>query len=146
MTAWAPVALLVLAAVQLAINLYFVGLLYPLPAPLTRLLARAAAVCGVDGGSCRRVFGTKYARIVGGVPTVLLGVPWSVALLVLGAATLATGACPLWLPAFVVSCATVPLGAYLTWVLYRVLRESCPLCLTGHAINAAVTGLLWSLR
>ena len=127
MVTGASVALLVLGALQLAINLYFVGLLYPLPAGLGHLLGRGAAACGIDGGSCKRVFATKYARLFGGIPTVLIGVPWSVAIVVLAAVALATGVFPLWWPAFLVGCATVPVGAYLTWVLFRVLREPCPL-------------------
>ncbi len=52
---WAAVALIVLGLVGLAISLYFMTLLYPMPAWLTRMLSRAATACGIDGGSCKRV-------------------------------------------------------------------------------------------
>ena len=120
---WVAVALIALGLVGLAINLYFLSLLVPLPGWLTRALARTAVACSIDGGSCKRVVQTPHARLFGGMPNAAVGVAWSVALLVLTGMFVATGTFPLWLPAFCVALASVLLGVYLTVVLCFVLKD-----------------------
>jgi len=123
MAAWPFWTILGLGVVGLAIDLYFTAMLYPLPAFLTRFLSGMAGACGVDGGICKRVFGTKYARVLGGIPTVLFGLAWHGGLVVLAAIALFRGAIPFRLPVLVIAWVNVGLGIYLTWVLTRVLRE-----------------------
>jgi len=120
---WVAVALIVLGLVGLAISLYFMTLLYRMPAWLTRMLSRTAAACGIDGGSCKRVVQTPYARIFGGAPNMIVGVAWSVGVIVSSAMFLATGTFPLWRCAVVVSLASVAVGVYLTIVLFAVLKD-----------------------
>ena len=123
MPLWASTGLLVLALAGLAIDLYFTALMYPLPAWLVGLLKGGAGACGVDGGICKRVFGTKYARVLGGIPTVLFGLAWHGGLLVLTVVAMVRGVYPLYVPVLVIAWLNVALGIYLTYVLTRVLRE-----------------------
>ncbi len=120
---WVAVALIVLGLVGLAISLYFTTLLYRMPAWLTRVMSRTAAACGIDGGSCKRVVQTPYARMFRGAPNVIVGVAWSVVVIVSSATFLATGTFPLWSCAVVVSLASVAVGVYLTFVLFVVLKD-----------------------
>ena len=120
---WVAAALIAISLLGLAISLYFMSLLYPLPAWLTRALARAAKACGIDGGSCKRVVQTPYARMFGGAPNMIIGVAWSVGVIVLSAMYLLTGTFPLWSFAVFVSLASVAVGVYLTIVLFFVLKD-----------------------
>jgi uncharacterized membrane protein len=122
--AWAMIALSILG---LAINLYFVSLFYSVPPWLAGALGGAARACGIDGGACKRVVLTPYARLFGGRPNVVLGLPWSLLTLACAAVFLATGAFPLWWPCVLVAFASVVVGVYLTYVLFFVLKEPCPL-------------------
>ena len=124
---WVAVALIAISLLGLAISLYFMSLLYPLPAWLTRALARAAKACSIDGGSCKRVVQTPYARIFGGAPNMIIGTLWSVAVIAQSAVFLATGTFPLWSFSVFVSLASVAVGFYLTIVLFFVLKDPCPL-------------------
>jgi len=117
------VALIAVSLLNLAICAYFMSLLYPLPAWLTRLLSRTASSCGIDGGSCRRVVQTPYASIAGGVPNAVAGALWSVAVIVLSGIYLATGTFSLWPYAVAVSWGSVGAGVYLTIVLFFVLKD-----------------------
>lgn len=124
---WIGVALIAISLLGLAINLYFAALIYPLPGWVGRGLGGAAAACGVDGGSCKRVVTTPYARIFGGVPNVAVGIPWCLLVIVLSAVYLATGTFHVRLPCLAIAGASVSIGIYLTWVLIARLREPCPL-------------------
>lgn len=123
MIAWLAVVLIVLGVANLAINLYFVTLFWPVPGWLTRSMGRAMRACGVDGGSCARVVKTPYARLLAGRPNVVAGLPWSALCIVLGGACLATGTLYLWELAFCVALASVAMGAYLTWALLVALND-----------------------
>jgi len=127
MHAWAAWALIGLSLLGLAINLYFWSLFYGLPAWLAGLLGRAAAACGVDGASCKRVVQTPYARLFGGRPNILMGLPWSLLTLVLASVALATGTFYLWWPCAVIAGASVVVAGYLVFVLLFVLHDPCPL-------------------
>jgi uncharacterized membrane protein len=122
--AWVLIAL---SLVGLAINLYFVSLLYPVPAWFSRALGGAARACGIDGGACKRVVQTPYARLFAGRPNIVAGLPWSLLTLACATVFLATGAFPLWWPCVFIAFASVVVGVYLTWVLFVVLKEPCPL-------------------
>ena len=123
MPLWAAAALTALALAGLAIDLYFTTFLHALPGWLVRLLKGGAGACGIDGGICRRVFGTQYARIFFGIPTVYIGLAWHGALLALSVVALATGVFHLLVPMLAVAVASVLTGIYLTWVLLRVLHD-----------------------
>jgi len=116
MAAWGLIAA---SLVGLVINLYFVALLYPVPGWVTR----AALACGIDGGSCRRVVETPYARLFWGQPNVIVGLPWCVAVIVLAAICLATGTFYLWWPCMVVATGSVLVALYLVYVLLFRLRD-----------------------
>jgi uncharacterized membrane protein len=120
-------ALIALSLLGLAINLYFVSLFYPVPLWLSRLLGSAARACGIDGGGCKRVILTPYARLFMGRPNVVAGLPWCLLTLVCASVFLFTGAFPLWWPCVFVAFASVVVGVYLTYVLFFVLKEPCPL-------------------
>jgi len=124
---WAAWAVIAVSLVGLAINLYFVSLFYAVPAWFSGALGGAARACGIDGGACKRVVSTPYARLFGGKPNVAAGLPWSVLAIVCAAIYLATGVFPLWWLCLVIALASVVVGVYLTYVLFFVLREPCPL-------------------
>lgn len=46
---------------------------------------------------------------------------------------------------FLGSCASLATSAYLLWALFARLRVWCPICMRGHAINAAAFVLLLGL-
>lgn len=121
------IALIAVSVLQGAISLYFTTLLYPLPAWLGRSLEQAAGACGIDGGACKRVVETPYARLFGGQPNVLMGLVWAVWVVVAASIHLATGGFPLWWTSVLVSWASLLVGVYLTWALFYRLREPCPL-------------------
>jgi len=124
---WAAWAVIAVSLVGLAINLYFVSLFYPVPAWFSGMLGGAARACGIDGGACKRVVHTPYARLFGGKPNVVAGLPWSVLAIACAAVYLATGTFPLWWPCLLIAVASVATGVYLTFVLLFVLKEPCPL-------------------
>lgn len=143
---WAAWALIALSLLGLAINLYFVSLFYAVPLWFARAVGGGAGACGVDGGICKRVVATKYGRLFLGQPNVVAGLPWCVLTIACAAVFLATGTFPLWGPCIAIAAASVAVGVYLTYVLLFVLKEPCPLCITGHIVNAAVFALLFFLR
>ncbi len=59
----------------------------------------------------------------GGAPNMIVGVAWSVGVIVASAMFLATGTFPLKSFAVVVSLASVAVGFYLTFVLFVVLKD-----------------------
>jgi uncharacterized membrane protein len=124
---WAAWAVIALSVVGLAINLYFVTLFYRVPAWFGRALGGAARACGIDGGSCKRVVATPYARLFADRPNVVIGIPWSLLVIVSGVLCLVTGTFPLWLPCLLIGLASIVVGAYLTYALFFVLKEPCPL-------------------
>jgi len=123
----AAIGLIALSAFQGAISLYFATLLYRLPTWLGRALGGAAGACGIDGGSCKRVVRTPYARLLGGQPNVLAGLAWAALVIVCAAIYLSTGRFPLWRTCVAISWASIAVAVYLTWVLLRKLHDPCPL-------------------
>jgi uncharacterized membrane protein len=122
--AWAIIAL---SLVGLAINLYFVSLFYSVPSWLSRALGGAARACGIDGGACKRVVLTPYARLFAKQPNIVMGLPWSLLTLACASVFLASGTFPLWWLCVFIAFASVVVGVYLTYVLFVVLKEPCPL-------------------
>lgn len=122
--AWALIAVSLLG---LAINLYFVSLFYAVPAWFSRVVGGAARACGIDGQACKRVVLTPYARLFAGRPNIVLGLPWCVLVIACAAVFLATGTFPLWWPCVLIAFASVVVGIYLTYALFFVLKEPCPL-------------------
>lgn len=124
---WAAWAIIAVSLVGLAINLYFAALFWPLPAWVSRVLGGAVRACGIDGGACRRVVATPYARLFGGRPNVVAGLPWSVLAIACASVFLATGTFPLWWVCMAIAVASVAVGVYLTYALLVILKEPCPL-------------------
>ena len=122
--AWALIAVSLLG---LAINLYFVSLFYAMPGWFSRAVGGAARACGIDGGACKRVVLTPYARLFAGRPNIVAGLPWCVLVIVCAAVFLATGTFPLWWLCVGIALASVVVGIYLTYALFFVLKEPCPL-------------------
>jgi uncharacterized membrane protein len=116
-----------LGLLGLAISLYFVSLFYRVPPWFAGALGGAARACGIDGGACKRVVGAPQARLFGGKPNVVAGLPWSVLTIACAAVFLATGTFPLWWPCVAIALASVVVGVYLTYALLFILREPCPL-------------------
>ncbi len=107
-------------------------------------------LCAREGSNCVTVVQTPYARVFG-VPNSLLGVfyyliliGWALAPPYL-AVRWGAGTIPVLFLSWAliaVSAGTVLLGFYLIYALRRKLHTHCPLCYTGHAINAALLVLL----
>lgn len=104
-------------------------------------------LCAREGSSCVTVVQTPYARVFG-VPNSLLGIFYY--LVLIGWVSIGHNAqvrigterhsfIGLLITASVV---TVLLGFYLIYALRAKLHTHCPLCYTGHAINAALLVLL----
>jgi len=123
----AAIGMILASLLQGAISLYFATLLYRLPARLARALGAAVGACGIDGGACRRVLQTPYARIFLGQPNVLVGLAWAALVITCSGAYLATGSFPLWWACVAISWASIVVAVYLTWALYVKLRDPCPL-------------------
>lgn len=117
-----------------------------------------AILCAREGSNCVTVVQTPYARVFG-VPNSLLGIFFYFAVIawVVFAAWMETEANPAGLHLVVLfgelliaaAALAVLLGVYLIYSLIAKLRTHCPLCYTGHAINAAllvlISILVWQL-
>jgi len=127
MAAAAGVLLALLAAAALLINLYFASLATGRWPALRRALGRLFTACGADTSSCAVVVATPYARLFGGAPNVLAGIPWCLALLGLAAYWMASGRLVVPWPYLAVAAASLAVGAYLIYALVVVLKQPCPL-------------------
>jgi uncharacterized membrane protein len=149
MAAAAGALLALLAAGALLVNLYFASIALGWPR-LRAALGGFFNACGAETSSCVIVFATPYARLFGGAPNVAAGIPWCLALLGLAGTWVATGRLVVPWPFLAVAAATLAVGAYLIYALVVVLKQPCPLCMTGHALHAAIAALLaaawWSSR
>jgi len=123
MRAWAGWTLIGASLLGLAINLYFISIMYPVPRWFARALGGAARACGVRGGACERAAATPYARLFGGHPNVVVGTPWCLLTIVLGVVWALTGTFHLWWACAVIAAGSVAVGAYLTYVLLFVLKD-----------------------
>ena len=119
--------LALLAAAALLINLYFASLALGRWPALRRALGRLFTACGADTSSCAVVVATPYARLFGGAPNVLVGIPWCLALLGLAAYWMASGRLVVPWPYLAVAAASLAVGAYLIYALVAVLKQPCPL-------------------
>jgi uncharacterized membrane protein len=119
---------LVLAALALlVINVYFTALILGRWPRLRQLLSRFLTACRADTSSCAVVARTSYARMVGGIPNVSVGIPWALAVLALGLVWMVTGRAVVPWPFLVVAGLTVVAAVYLIYALRVVLRQPCPL-------------------
>lgn len=141
MATGAGVLLALLATGALLINLYFASIALGW-AGLRARLGRFFNACGADTSSCVIVFATPYARLFGGAPNVAAGIPWCLSLLGLAAYWIVAGRLVVPWPYLVVAAGTLVVGAYLIYALVAVLKQPCPLCMTGHALHAAIAALL----
>lgn len=124
----------------------------------TALSSLAAPFCGDDGDACDRVAQSEWGRLEldrfgsrGAVPTALIGLMYFGFLLLwylfVGRANYPGRARHL-IP-LVLTLAGTGVSAWLTYVMYRVLEVTCPLCMAVHVINALlliVTMILWPGR
>jgi uncharacterized membrane protein len=141
MAAAAGGLLALLATAALLVNLYFASIALGWSGVRSRL-GRFFNACGAETSSCVIVFATPYARLFGGAPNVAAGIPWGLSLLGLAAYWIGTGRLVVPWPYLFVAAATLLVGAYLIYALVAVLKQPCPLCMTGHALHAAIAGLL----
>jgi uncharacterized membrane protein len=126
--AWlAAAALVALAFPALLINLYFATLILERWPGLRRRLASLFGVCGLETSTCSIVAKTKYARMFGGQPNVLVGVLWCAALFGLAAHWAVSGSTIVPWPYLVVSAASVLVAIYLIHALAVVLKQPGPL-------------------
>lgn len=123
----AAAALAALALFALPINLYFAALILERWPGLRNRLASLFGVCGVETNTCSIVAKTRYARIFGGQPNVLVGILWCLALLALAGYWAATGTTFVPWPFLVVAAASLCVAAYLIHALVVVLKQPCPL-------------------
>jgi uncharacterized membrane protein len=141
MAAAAGAVLGLLALAALLVNLYFASIALGWPR-LRGALGRLFNACGAETSSCVIVFATPYARLFGGAPNVAAGIPWCVALLGLAGYWMAAGRLVVPWPFLAAAAATLAVGAYLIYALVAVLKQPCPLCMTAHALHAAIAGVL----
>lgn len=123
----AATALASLALPTLAINAYFATLVLGRWPGLRKGLAALFGVCGVETSSCSIVAKTRYARMFGGQPNVLVGVAWCGALFGLAGYWALTGTVFVPWPFLAVAAGSVLVAAYLIHALVVVLRQPCPL-------------------
>jgi len=116
-----------LAAAALLINLYFASLAFGRWPGLRRVLGRLFTACGAETSSCAVVVATPYARLFGGAPNVVAGIPWCVALLGLAGQWIVSGRVTVPWPYLAVAAASLAVGAYLIYALVAVLKQPCPL-------------------
>jgi uncharacterized membrane protein len=127
MAAAAGAVLALLATAALLINLYFASLAFGRWPGLRRVLGRLFTACGAETSSCAVVVATPYARLFGGAPNVVAGIPWCLALLGLAGYWMAVGRVVVPWPYLVVAAASLVVGAYLIYALVAVLKQPCPL-------------------
>jgi uncharacterized membrane protein len=119
---------LVLAALALlVINVYFMALILGRWPRVRQLLSRFLTACRADTSSCAVVARSSYARMIGGIPNVSLGIPWALAVAALGLAWMVTGRPVVPWPLLLVAGLTVVAAVYLIYALQVVLRQPCPL-------------------
>lgn len=123
----AAAALAALALFALPINLYFAALILERWPGLRKRLASLFGVCGVETNTCAIVAKTRYARMFGGQPNVLVGILWCLALLALAGYWAAAGAVVVPWPFLVVAAASLCVALYLIHALVVVLKQPCPL-------------------
>ncbi len=134
-------ALLVLALAAFAIDLRFLEFFRPMPPVVADPLRHLLRACGGEGATCADVVRSRFSRLFG-VPNPLLGALWHAAVAALAAAALATGSLPLRPWATGAALAVLAVSVVLALALVLVLRVPCRLCMTAHALNAAVAAVL----
>jgi len=123
----AGVLLLLAAFALLVINVYFTALILGRWPRLRQALSRFLTVCRADTSSCAVVARSSYARMIGGVPNVAVGVPWALALVALAVVWMVTGRAIAPWPFLAFAALTVVAAVYLIYALRVVLHQPCPL-------------------
>lgn len=103
--------------------------------------AMRPTVACAPGATCTSVFRRPEARLFG-VPNALLGLLFSVAVIILGAIG-PSAPVALRLSVAAASLASVGVGLYLVAVLVRE-QARCAVCLASHAVNALILLMLLS--
>ncbi len=130
-------AVVMLGGVGLAVASYFTAVAYRWVEPDAQWIP---ALCRLDEKTCASVVFTHQARVFG-LPNSVLGQAYYVALIAAGLSG-AIDTAPWSHILLGASAATVCLAAYLSYSLLWVLRASCRLCFTSHAINVVIFALL----
>jgi uncharacterized membrane protein len=128
----------------LLVNLFFASIQFRWPW-VRSLLGGLFSVCRADTSSCAVVAETPYALLFLGLPNVVAGIPWAVSLLGLAAFWAASGRLAVPWPFLALSALSVIAAVYLIHALVFVLKQSCPLCMTSHALHASITILLFAV-
>ncbi len=96
-----------------------------------------------DKAGCETVLLTSQAALFAGLPNTVLGIFWYAALALWSIAKIWMPP-PQWLDTMMVlgAAATMGVSIYLMVTLFFLLRQSCSLCYTAHAINIVILCLL----
>ena len=146
MRALLPAALVVLSLLGLANTVQFLRVTYG-PDAMTRF----GDIIGEGfrhGPHGKGVGGTRDGWIFFGLmPNAVAAMPFYVAMILLTGLAAVTGSGTWRRVLLVLTLVTLPLGIYLIFSLVVKLHALCPLCLRGHAINAAliVAAAAWAL-
>lgn len=141
-----PAALVGLSLLGLANTVQFLRVTYGPDA-----MARLGDIIGEGlrhGPHGKGVGGTRDGWIFFGLlPNAVAAMPFYAAVVLLTGLAAFTGAGGWRWGLLVLTLVTLPLGVYLIYSLVVKLRALCPLCLRGHAINAAliVVTAAWAL-
>jgi uncharacterized membrane protein len=132
-----PTGLMLFAGAGFLISLYFTLVTYRLIRPDQGFIPK---FCRMSGNECPAIVDTPQARLLG-APNSLLGLAYysGVILFVLCSARSST---LLYGGLIGISTVTVVMGVYLVYSLRAVLKVSCVLCMTGHALNLLILILL----
>jgi uncharacterized membrane protein len=103
----------------------------------------AALQSDCSTAQCESVFATPHAELVAGMPNSVAGILWY-SLLLIWSLSMLFMTPPAWLATVMTlgAAAALAISFYLAGILIFTIRQSCPLCYTAHAINAAILALL----
>ncbi|HYE79075.1 MAG TPA: vitamin K epoxide reductase family protein [bacterium] len=141
---WLWIGVLILAVWAL-LNARVVLRIMARPVPAEPSEAQGCSV--QDPGSCRHLFHSPTARLIGGIPNALLGQVFYGLVVGTALASLGGGQVPrLWVGLLALAgTAAVVVSAYLLWNLVVVRRVRCRYCFLGQGLNLALLTLLVAL-
>lgn len=124
-----------LSIVGFYISLYFT-LVYYKVIPLSKFILPEA--CKLSENACQLIINTKYARILG-LPNFVYGLLYYIVIFLFAIFNF-NGYIKTAMA--IISLSTVALGAYLSYVLMRILKVKCLLCFISHIVNFFIAILL----
>lgn len=129
-----PVLIGILALTGLLVSIYLATIYTDSPLPRRNDSSQA---CALGGGECEEVVHTPQSQTLG-VPNSLLGVGYYAVILAAVGTRLVTGRWPLPFAMIALLIGGVAFSMYLLYSMLFVLRQSCPYCITAHAVNGAL--------